>query len=350
MKKILIATWCNNNGKTNYGQVLQAFALQKYLSNKGYEVKIINYTNTIQVEKKSSRVRKFKKFVRDNIKFTKLYKNINELNDELPDTDILLAGSDQIWNPANLNEIYFLNFGSASIRKISYASSGIFYEGPENSEAINKIVEMLRDFHAVSVRERISASILGSHLDNKPEVVCDPVFLLNGNEWLNVSKPVKTGGKYILCYIFGSIRNKQAILDQYRKVFSVEKILVITSNLYEEKISWDKIKYIDNAGVSEFIYLIKNAEAVVTDSFHGTSLSIIFKKQFINIYRYNENSNPYATGERIKSLMESVGMEFRKVGNVVELEKIGRIDYGSVYESLNDFKERSEEYLLNAIS
>ena len=235
MKKILIATWCNNNGKTNYGQVLQAYALQKYLLDLGNDVKIINYINMVQSEKNISRVRKFNIFLKKNIKLTKKYYNIKDLDKEISDTDILIAGSDQIWNPANIEEVYFLNFGSEKIRRVSYASSGIFFENKENSQGIEKISNFLRNFYSVSVREEISATILEKYLKYKPEVVCDPVFLLSSEKWIKVSKEYTFSETYILCYIFGGIRNKQSILESYRKIFNAEKIIVISSNWFSEK-------------------------------------------------------------------------------------------------------------------
>lgn len=349
MKKILIATWCNNNGKTNYGQVLQAYALQKYLCDLDYQVEIINYINLVQPEKNSTRVKAFKKFVKRNIILTKVYRDIKELNEGLSDVDVLIAGSDQIWNPASLNNVYLLEFGKESIKRVSYASSGIFYEDEKNKNEIKHMADVLESYHAISVREEISASILDRYLTKKPEVVCDPVLLLCGDEWLKISKAVKIPEKYILCYVFGGIRNIQAILENYRIAFNAEKIVVISSNWFEEKISWKRIKYIDWSGPSEFISLIEKSEAVVTDSFHGTAFSVIFKKQFINIIRYNENSNPHATGDRINNLLHQIGIESRKVFNVAELENKNMIDYEGVEERLNTFITESEKYLINAI-
>lgn len=350
MKRILIATWCNNNGKTNYGQVLQAFALQKYLINKENKVKVLNYINIIQAEKKSSRIKKFKKFIKENIYLTRPFDNINELDNKIKDIDILIAGSDQIWNPAILNEVYLLTFADENIRRVSYASSGIFCENDDNVSNIKKIAKELDKFYLTSVRENVSSLILQKHMKNKPEVVCDPVLLLTENEWLEVAKEIKVEEKYIFCYVFGGIRNIQAKLDYYRKSFNAQKIFVIPSNLFEERISWKRIKYLDNVGPAEFIFLIKNAEAVITDSFHGTAFSIIFKKQFVVNKRYNENSNPYTTGDRISSLMECLEMDSRKVKNVVDIENIELINYTEVSEKLEKFRKKSEEFLKKAIS
>ncbi len=350
MKKIMIATWCNNNGKTNYGQVLQAYALQKYLINKGHKVEIVNYINNIQYEKKSLRVRRFNRFVKKNINFSKLYRNIDELRKENLDYDVMIAGSDQIWNPANLNEIYLLKFGNENIKRISFASSGIFTETKENSLVIQKTAKELDGFDFVTVREKVSVEILEKYLKKRPELVCDPVFLLSDSEWSRVANVVEVKEKYIICYILGGVRNKQALLDNYRKNFGAEKVFVITSNLYEEKILWEKVKYIDDAGVGEFIYLIKNAEAVVTDSFHGTALSVIFKKQFINTKRYNEKENPYATEDRINSLYESLGIKTRKVKNVIELETLDNIEYDKLNKNLKEFIDKSKDFLQKAIS
>lgn len=302
----------------NYGASLQAYALQEYLISQGHNVEIIDYKpdymrvhyNFWFVAKNShyyqkamnskiihfllccyfapkrfatyGRKIKFDKFTKKFLKLTRRYNSYEELAADAPVADIYIAGSDQIWNsnlPNGKDPGYFLQFGPEETKRIAYAASFGIPDIEEEHKA--QMSKWLKKFDAISVREKTALQILSS-LNARGINVVDPVFLLTKQQWSEFAGNTRIfKKKYILVYDI-DLDN-----DDIRK--EAERL----SKLYNYKIvavcALRKCPYaqinIANAGPQEFINLIKNAEYIISNSFHATSFSIIFNRPFATFYK-----------------------------------------------------------------
>ena len=288
MKKIGIATFCKAN---NYGAVLQAYGLSQYLQ-KENEVEFLDIKFNPKVEntqkenvKKSGVVQKivgkvkkikFEQFRKENLKISSEvihgYKDSAELQDKY---DYYIVGSDQVWNTdiTNKTKAFFLDFVKNK-PKIAYAAS----YGKDNLNEIEKkwTEECLKDFKAISVREKQSATYLNKKLNINASVVCDPVFLLTKEQWIDKINLKNKNKSYILVYYMENNSTLESIISNIRKIYNCP-IIAIKGGVQK----LNGIKHIDGLGPKDFLKTIYNAELVVTNSFHALAFSIIFNKKVI---------------------------------------------------------------------
>lgn len=292
MKKIGIMTYHRAN---NYGAVLQAYALQKYLETQRVESRIVDYRsqylereyrgvffsggikNAIStlsnLPVKRFKERKFEAFRNEYLKTSKVYLDdaIMEAGDNF---DSFVFGSDQIWNyDLSGNDKYYLGAFIKNSHKLnSYAASfGTFRSNEE------EYVRLLSRFNNVSIREESGLEFFEKITGRKDaEIVVDPVFLLERDEWERLAcKPKKKG--YIFLYTL------QGKATQMMKV--AEELSKNTGLPIIEMQAWFRLKpknvrprFWDDP--IDFLSWINNADFVVTDSFHCTAFSIIFRKKF----------------------------------------------------------------------
>jgi hypothetical protein len=340
----------------HYGAILQAFALNKVLSGK-YESKIIDYrkkpTNLPQFSlpkmliyhlvnlKKAFR---FRRFLKTEISIN-CFKTVEELMNNFSDQyDVILTGSDQVWNPAvggmdTLNPIFFGAFAAKEkYKKISYASSVGNHIYSEEEKILVK--KWLSEYSHLSTREIFGKKQLEDILNVKVDLVLDPTLLMTKNQWLKVAIPVKIKYKYLLVYNVG---NTIDVDSEYARKIADEngwKVVFMSVRLKKDK---NIDINIPHCGPGEFIWLFNNAEYVVTSSFHGVAFSINFKKKFINVY--NPNSP-----QRIDMLLNSLGLNDRTVKSIDDLQFIKRdVDYQYASIQLDRLRKISYDYLINSI-
>lgn len=367
MKKIGIVTFYNAH---NYGAMLQAVALQDFLSEK-YDSYIINYRNPIIDKrykllkwenkniktiikntikfialnhKNNMRNKAFERFLKENFKLTKQYNSEEELKEDYPKFDCYITGSDQVWNheiTKGISDIYTLNFGASNIKKISYAAS----IGTTNFNKKNTIelTERLNRLDYISVRESSALEFLKNKVNKKVFEVIDPTLLVTKEYWDKKTKDCKKEKeKYILAYHLGVNLEYVKIVNFLSEYFGYKVI-------YFEKIN----KYYNNplrsaftCGPKEFVNLIKNAEFVISNSFHGTVISTIYHKQFL-VVPHTE------TGSRMIDLMKKLKLENRivkKFSDLKESQYKDMIDYTKTDKILEKEKNKSIEYLENALN
>jgi len=333
----------------NYGAMLQAFALNEYLRNEGYDSYIIDYRpRFLNKNYRISYLSFFQnpilqtKMIIKKILFPKKYVNFeNFLKEQLHCTSsigwksksekcgIVIAGSDQIWNMnvVNYDATYLLDFANESQKKISYASS---FGSHQIDETWNEVVrDNLRSFDAIAVREETGAEIVnGLHIDRTPEVVVDPVFLLSSSKWSTLGQ--KPSGfsysDYILYYMLEENQNMIDSLYKLKRMTNL-KIISVHPTLIKNRIGDISL---NNIGPREFVWLIENANYVVSNSFHGTCFSVLFGKKMI----IGEHSK---TNTRMENLIKNLKIPF------LELEKNNeRIKY---LEPGNESRERLQDYI-----
>lgn len=366
----------------NYGGTLQSYALYKYLVGLGYDCEIVDilrpthrgfkysfehgplrdkaipiilrlvkyirhkYKKSSLMENKYSKVflEKFDKFY-EQMRFSKSYFCVDELYINPPIYDLYITGSDQVWNPSMPYSVdpYFLGFLPKGARRISYASS----------IAINKILpheqkymaKYLSQYERISVREESAKRLLESFIDKEIEVVCDPSFLLSKQDWLEVTEEVDSEG-YIL--LFSLKYNKELELyGQKLKMESGKEVLYLCRG-HKVKIPTE-VKFISDAGPSEFLGYIKNSSLVITDSFHGSVFSLIMEAG--NVFTIVKKNNPKSS--RVIDLYSKIGIlnhiiDYPLTASYSRLNAL-IINKKVVGQKMDRFINDSKEYLFSSI-
>lgn len=363
--KIGIATI--HHAKFSYGAYLQAIAMVKLCRNFSDDVEIINYENVYeQTELKTNNVSAIKKIrqyanfyarmhlygmkknlYRDSTKLdslygcvTKKYYSFSELRNL--QYDVLVCGSDQIWNPEIMGEIepfFMLDFGKAK-RRISYAASMGSYEINEKEKAL--FSGYLKKFTAISVREEHAKRQLQGLTDKKIQVVSDPTLLLNRNDWEGyfpdeLNQKEKGIQKYILCFF---VWDGISIYMEEVKKYAKEIGLPIWNIQAHSKRANGVDQVIQAPTVGEFLRLMDNAELIITNSFHGVAFSLNFNKKFIPILNMK---NP----TRVKNLLCYLGLE--QLIDADPKEVMNMIDYQQVNIKMHHLRDKSYQWLKNAI-
>lgn len=347
--KIGIITHYYNS--TNYGGILQSYALCKYLNQNGCEAKQIRYNTVkypIQLRVKhflayhcmqlksiihpvsQKKINKRKKAItafRNSIPHTeKVYsdKNLFETNEFF---DGFITGSDQVWHPSVINKGYSLLFSDKP--RFSYAAS-IASDGiPDIKRPYYD--EIIKSFDSISVRERKAQELLS--VDTK--LVLDPVFLLPFEDWDALSSERIIGDEYVFCYFLGYSKEAREAAIGFAKKNSLKVVNIpYLNNNY--KINDEYGDYsLSDISPCDFLSLIKNAKYVLTDSFHAICFSFIFKKQFFVFGRESKS----VMGARITDILNTLDLQSRYLddpGKIVT-NKNDDVDYRkkrSVFEVL----------------
>jgi len=341
-------------GYSNYGNRLQNYALQQTLISLGHDCNTIKFIPYKNIRKRNIIFRYINYFRRQIIKFLKHLINsfrnkeykvteelrfnnfwkfskkyINETKEYdlsngddlriLNHYDYFIVGSDQVWNPNYINDprISFLRFIPRP-KRISYAASFGVMDLPESVKA--DFAKYLDDFKALSVREDRGAEIIEELLGIIVPVLPDPTLMLCKEKWLQVSNKQQNANtnKYILTYFLGKQpRKTYLIIDKIAKQngFSVINLCSI-----KEKESYRN-------GPSEFIDLVHNCELLMTDSFHGSVFSIIFKKPFVVFDREDMNS-------RIATLLRTFHLESRHWVNISKNMNLFEMKYENIIDDI----------------
>ena len=347
----------------NYGSVLQAYALQEVLKEKGLKVKILNYRKGAKIgitadilrfikynlptkNLELSRKQKFYKFRKKYLSETKMLGSIEQLKKINFDDKFIICGSDQIWSSKNFNLAYFLNFTENSkVKKYSYAPSTI---EPYNKIQIVQIKKALASFQKISVREEIGKEILSNITSQEIIEVLDPTVILTSKKWEFILKKetnkIKEYKDYVLCYFIGEDDKYKEITTKIKKIYKCQKIINI--NIKNIHNFGDKI--IKNASPIDFLNLIKNAKVIVSDSYHAILFSIIFNKEFYAIKRFEDNEKDNQN-ERIRNILSKIDCNNRFVySNETELDNC-QLSYKKINEKLEKYKKRSNDYLSSII-
>ena len=339
----------------NYGNRLQNYALQEALIKIGNTVETLNnpweddYNKHKELIKQNikklfyilfriplryKRKIKFDKFNNENIIFSNLWLNQEKDRRKANEYfDLFVCGSDQVWNSEakEINGKYFAAFADEN-KRISYAASfGIESIMEERKE---EFTNYLKGMKYISVREQSGIKIVEELTGNKAYCHIDPTLLLNASEWDAIATECPTNKeRYIFCYFLG--KPSQRILREIEKYKEKNKIKV-----YSISSEYDATH--NNVGPEEFIALIRDAEFVLTDSFHGTVFSIIYQKPF---YSFSRNGVKESMDTRILSLLDLSGLEDRFEPQMLDLEKIYKINFNDSKISLEKERKKAMKYL-----
>lgn len=356
MKKIGVLTfqWAGNQ---NFGASLQSYACRKLLSKilQNENVQIIDFNPTdLSLKGKMLSFFTSKNFREYNTKFLKLtekIKNIEELKKLNSEFDIFIVGSDQVWRPIWFGEKilhYFFDFVENNKIRIAYAASfGVdFWEG--NTEVTEKIKSLIKKFNYISVREESGVEICREifQIDNV-ECVLDPTLMINKEDYEIILDDYRSKKHLRKKYIAHMLLDDTEELKNGSKEISkyldseIKYIKGKTFNLFGKSITlYNK--------VSQWLTYLKDAELIITDSFHCTVFSIIFHKKFIVI------ANPNRGVARLETLLKKFRLKDRFFTDVNDVLKSGVLDkdinYEEVEEKLNIEKEKSFNFLKMALN
>lgn len=316
---------------TNYGAVLTCYALQEILKQVGYKTKVINYSPTTNIDKEKQPL--FEEFVRKHLNLTQKmysYKYLINLNKSVKN---FITGSDQVFRGSynSRDEIYYLGFVNKTNKKIAAAASfGINKpDGGFYSKMLAKVLIPLFDY--VSVREKDGAELMKNYYKTNAAWILDPVFLYDGWHGL-INNSERKDKNYIAEYIL----DKNEKTGNYAK--QVANILNKTTLNLNDK---------DNVSPFDWLWLIKNSDFVLTDSFHGACFAIIFNKPFICFVNKQRGMS------RFDTLAEAFNIKDRFIDeaddNLLKNLVEEKIDYKTVNEIINFEKERSLIWLKSAI-
>lgn len=280
---------------------------------------------------------------------SKNYDTMKKICEEGRYTDVLV-GSDQLWLPVNIvADYYTLNFVPENVNKISFATSFGVSQIPEKYKEQYK--KFLNRIENLSVREDAGVKLVKSLTDRDAKLVCDPTLLFNKEEWMAIQKEERLiKEKYIFCYFLGKTIEYRKFAERLKEKTGYK---IVSLNHLDEYVKYSD-QFADEApfdiGPSEFLNLIRNAEFVCTDSFHGTVFSLINQKKFFVFRRY-QNKSKVSTNSRLDSLLKIVNLSDRMLNGDEAVEGLmeKEIDYEVVSHKLEEFREESKEFLRGAL-
>lgn len=345
----------------NYGAFLQAYALKAFLEKCGNDVSFIDYWPYEHEKKygvgKINGIRSFirsmlvlwrsypryKRFRIDQQKYLgigakPLFRNHKQL--DILEYDVVVYGSDQIWWKSRLGDsgfdpVYWGQFIKKDIKKVAYAASMGVIDLSEKDK--DEITNYLKAFSHISVREFQLMNALQPLTDKTIKTVLDPTLLMSPTFWeffCGQLKPVK--GKYILYYKMMNAPKADIFAKKMSGKLNLPVIIIFGHmNTYKA----NKISSVTD--VASFLALIRNAEYVVSSSFHGVAMSIQFKKEF---YAMGMNNN----SDRVSSLLSQLGLE-KRLTDVVPTTFSETIDYSAVYAKLYSLQQESSDFLTSSI-
>lgn len=263
--------------------------------------------------------------------------------------DIFITGSDQVWS--GCSNAFMLGFVEDK-KKISYAASIARKEITKDHSDFMKM--KLHDYYAISVRDETDKKIVSQITEKSIEIVLDPVFLLNRDEW---DKIATSKGKqirdYVFCYFLGDCSNYKKIVSRFAKnkrlkVINIPHFVDNENKVIKNDVFFGDIKAYD-VSPADFVSLIRESQYVFTDSFHALVFSIIFHKEF---FAFDRVSKYGIMNSRIINLLEKFDLLERYYceKNSKSLSfflESNQIDYDQCEETLKFEKNKSVQFLLN---
>lgn len=338
---------------TNYGAVAQAYALQKSLAQMGYDVEIIDYRPT-RVILRNLAIRVVRRRLADCLKEVRLrhfrsrhlrtsldrFRSVKALRRADSDYDVYICGSDQIWNESFIRRAerlptlsYYLDFVDDCRRRVAYAASfGSEHLAPDTTRLVGPL---LAKFHSIGVRENSGRSIVQA-MGLDAAVVVDPTLLLELSDYEElIGEAGEISDRLIISYILHDDQGTAgAVLNSVISVLGGYRHISLESTVPD---------------LEGWLRSLRDAEFVVTNSFHGVVFCLIFHTSFVVVPLTRAGSN-----DRIYTLLESIGLSDRVVGDGRAWEASEllerRICWGSVDDAIMQLRGRGLQFLRDALA
>lgn len=373
--------------RSNYGAVLQAFALSRQLDILGYDAQIMPYISESEVcriasqQPKESFIGKWLRRARHIFNFKRvknyfmlrkqetlmkafdkfnqahlpLYREktigVQDLTSIAADFYAFISGSDQVWSTKLQGNCcdkgMFLKFVPENVKRIAYAPSmGSRCSG---NEVENDIRNSVSNYNAVSLREQDGADYLYEIMGNRYPVVLDPTLLLPPSEYeCLVKKPDGIPDKYILVYRFGRMEHTLACISELAKALNLPVIELPSSFVSLE----DRLKKRYDIGPDKFLWLIRHASLVCTDSYHATIFSIISHTPFLTFFRIEPSRADTNMNARVLELLGMTGLSGRLVypGQTPDMDEVFKVDFDTADKRIAEKRTDSLAYLENVLN
>ncbi|MBR0564507.1 polysaccharide pyruvyl transferase family protein [Azoarcus sp. L1K30] len=360
----------------NFGALLQAYSLRKWLMDEGHAVEFVNYAPAHLERGGEFRNLLNPKYFKSNLKtlYLQLTSSINDifrnaaqesayaefrlnqlgvhgapesrissLMESIDSYDLLITGSDQVWNPSaqiGIDPAYFLHFDQRPrARRISYAAS--FGRDELNARFHDEARGYLLDLDAISVREKSGVDIVRAISGRDSACVPDPTILLGDFSCL-VKQSTDDREGHVFCYALRSASGVRAAAHLAAKQFSTN---IISPNNPHRR--WREIGRTVFPGPADWVAQLSRAKFVVTNSFHGVALSLVMKRPFVSIGLPGSRAGMSA---RARNLLSSVGLMSRMLPADASVRAISEVidapvDWGRVDSALQQLREQGESFL-----
>lgn len=353
----------------NPGASLQAHALAKKMSTFIEDITLIDYCpsyflDPMDIEKRKewsvkdklkniligrAQQKRHDLFVKFQDEFlppkTKRYNSPDELTGEELGFTHYICGSDQIWNPQHVryDDTFFFDFvGNAQVKKVSYAAS----IGQDQLNDVDKayLKKGLSNMDAVSIREKDGVALVKNEFHVNAEQNIDPTLLYPGEYWKTLEKAPDTGipEKYVLYYPIHNSELSGALLKYYKKKSHLPCVAVDGGVKKYKNVDIQMRSY----GPCEFLWMLDHAEYVVTNSFHGTVLSILLNKKVISFKHKSRNS-------RLSNVLDLLDLRELQVDSVEQAERIDWDNIAKKYLQLDvrllPEREKALDYLARVL-
>lgn len=339
----------------NYGSFLQAYALKKTLENLNHEVFFVDIRSTPNKKYKYSKIeslimnlKRIDKYIIKRIQHKKYikeryYKFITCWQPSIgitspireKDCDMIVIGSDEVFNCCQQSKwgLSLQLFGDMEVPSLTYAAScgNTTYRDVKKRGINTDIERVLKKLYAISVRDDNSREFVYELIKKVPQKHLDPVLIY---DWTNEVKSKNEYKNYILIYAYDNRINDEKEIKEIKRFAKKYKKTLISFGVYQR---WCHKNIL--CSPFELISYFDDADYVITDTFHGTVLSIKRNKQFATIIR-DTNKN------KIRDLLSQFALENREITNVKELDSIisRAIDYGRINKILEDEQKRAVMY------
>ncbi len=369
----------------NYGGNLQAYALCQVLLKCGYDVEQISIPRVLDVHEKRSIKRLLKKgpfffakicfrkafgvlksyaikwenrknqidtrrekafwtFNQEKIPHSSKVYNANTIIDCIVNYDAFVTGSDQVWNFYGETPIYFLDFVPSEKIKISYAASIARDSLTERQK--EKVRKSLRDYKAVSVRERSAVKLLQGLSTIAPQVVLDPTLLLTKEDWNKVCEDYKLKEDYVFCYFLGDNKKERKLAKKFARLHNLKLVALPHTNgikLMDKKFGDEQLY---DVSPERFLSLVKHAKYIFTDSFHAVVFSNIYQKQYF-VFNRSKHAEMSSRIVDITQLFHQAERfcNGKERESITYVESLPDIDYTRENKEFEELKEKSIAFL-----
>lgn len=380
---VLTSSYANNGTfGCNYGAALQGYALIKQLRLLGHDAHDINYLSArtyvpqqysflkrtlrripylfnfknlknkyLQYKnKKNIYILKqaFIEFIND---FKLIYNEgefftFKQLTEASKDFDAFIVGSDVVWNPYSYNkkndEGFFLDFVDTHAKRVAYAPS--FGVSTLPDESIRTLKYYLSKFDALSVREKSGMQIIKDTAGLDVPVVLDPTLLLDPSEYDDIIRvPDNLPAQYIAAYKFGNIEDTDEKIKEISRRLKIPVVYIPAAFSMPHNARYD-------LGPREFLGVIRNAELVLSDSFHCTVFALINHRPFLTFYRTVPEPGK-DINSRMTDILKTVEMSDRliKPSDEIKYDKLFDLNFDNADKIIDRMRKESLKYLKNAL-
>ncbi len=347
---------------TNYGSCLQAYALghvitQMRIGNESCTYEMIPICRMPEHKKKQLDKRRegtlkqrtiytlndlgfhfhrlrFRGFERRHFRFVKVSRlaELPELNKQ---ADAFICGSDVVWNSGFncMTKAFYLDF--ARKYKFSYAASFGWKEIPDKEMA--EVGEYLRALDSISCREASGCAMVESYLGKPAELTADPVLLMDRQEWSRIAGKKRAGQGYIFVYVTHITSAMKQFLERIRSQTGL-KIVASASGLK----NCMEMGIVQVQSPEQWLRLLRDADYVVTNSFHATAFSVLFHKKFFTVVGGEKEGG---INIRMSDFLRSMGLESRMLNEVPEQLDLSEIDFSGADRAIEQMRVDSMAYL-----